>query len=268
MLKRVFFSLFVLLSFVAEGQTYTRIVSLAPSLTQSLYFLEAQDRLVGCTSYCEAAKKDRKPIVATAVKLNIEKLLSVKPDLVIAMGLSSAEDLATIRKFGIKVEVFPTPKSFAEICAQFSELGKMVGKAAEAAQIVSSSKLKVNEITVKKMSKPRSRIFFQIGADPIFSVLPGTFMDDYIVFLNGQNIASRLQHGTVGREFVIAGNPDYIFIAAMGMVGDEEKKTWLKYRTLNAAKKERVFIVDPEIACQPTPVTFVQTMEVLYKLAK
>ena len=265
MLKNLFLSLFIAVAFLAQGQTYKRIVSLAPSLTQSLYFLGAQNQLVGCTSYCEEAKKDGKPIVATAVKLNIEKLLSVKPDLVIALGLSSAEDLETIRKFGIKIEMFSSPKSFEDICGQFSDLGKIVGRESAAQKIVSDSKRKVKAVETRRKSKPRCRIFFQIGADPIFSVLHNTFMNDYITLLNGENIASRLERGTVGREFVIAGNPDYIFVAAMGILGDEEKKAWLKYRTLKAAKKKQVFIVDPEMACQPTPITFVQTLEVMDK---
>ncbi|MDR1743755.1 MAG: helical backbone metal receptor [Dysgonamonadaceae bacterium] len=264
MLKKFFLPLFFALVFAAQGQTtYKRIVSLAPSLTQSLYFLGAQDLLVGCTNYCEEAKKDNKPVVATAVKLNIEKLLSVKPDLVLALGLSGAEDLETIRKFGIKVEEFQSPKSFDEICEQFINLGKMVGKQADAEKIVSDSRLKINEIKVGRTLKPHYRMFFQIGVNPIFSVLPHTFMNDYITLLNGENIASRLAHGTVGREFVIAGNPDCIFIAAMGVVGDEERKVWLKYRTLSASEKKQVFIVDAKMACQPTPITFVQTIEFL-----
>jgi hypothetical protein len=54
-----------------------------------------------------------------------------------------------------------------------------------------------------------------------------------------------LTHGTVGREFVIAKNPDYIFIATMGIVGEEEKKIWSKYPNLNAARNNRIFIVIP-----------------------
>ncbi|MDR1516631.1 MAG: helical backbone metal receptor [Dysgonamonadaceae bacterium] len=267
-MKKLFLFLLGLIAFVAQGQPAKRIVSLAPSLTQSLYFLGAQDQLAGCTSYCEVAKKDKKPIVATAVKLNIEKLLSVKPDLVIVMGLTSTKDIETIRKFGIEVALFESPKSFEEMCQQFTNLGEIVGKQVQAYKIVADSKQKIDKIVASRKSKPYSKIFFQIGIDPIFSVLSHTYMDDYITLLKGENIASRLKHGTVGREFVIAANPDYIFIAAMGVVGDVEKKTWLKYRSLNASKEKRIFIVDAEIACQPNPINFVHTMEALVKQMK
>jgi ABC-type Fe3+-hydroxamate transport system substrate-binding protein len=244
-------------------KTYRRIVSLAPSLSQSLYYLEAQDNLVGCTSYCETAKKDRKPIVASAVKPNLEKIISLKPDLVVVAGLTDPKDIETLRKFGIRVEIFPSPKSFAGICDQFICLGALVGKKEKACAIVEECKRKISDITAKIKWKGTPKVFFQIGADPLFAVIPNTFMDDYIRFLGGENIAKDLKRGTVGREFVIAKNPDYIFIATMGITGEEEKKIWSKYSNLNAAKNNRIFIVDSDVACQPTPITFVQTMKVL-----
>lgn len=245
------------------AQTYKRIVSLAPSLTQSIYFLEAQDKLVGCTSYCTAAKEEGKTIVASAVKANLEKIVGLKPDLVLASGFTNPEEVATLRKFGIRVEVFSSPKSFDEICSQFTQLGVLMGKKDKADRIVDDSKRKVEAIAARRKGAPPMRVFFQIGADPLFAVVPDTFMDDYIAFLGAENIARRLKRGTVGREFVIAHNPDCIFIATMGVVGEEEKKEWSKYANLNAARKKQIHIVDSEIACQPTPVTFARTMQIL-----
>lgn len=268
MIKKTVLFLFLFIAITVYGQDYKRIVSLAPSLTQSLYFLNAQDKIVGCTSYCEVAKKDKKQIVASAVKINIEKLISVKPDLVIASGLSNVRDLETIRKFGIKVEVFQSPKSFSEICTQFSALGKIIGKENAAEKIVSECQSKVKEIETRRKAKPKTKMFFQIGANPLFAVIPNTFMADYIRILNSENIASGLTQGTVTREFVIARNPDYIFIATMGIVGENEKGTWLKFPNIKASKKKNIFIIDSEIACQPTPITFTQTVETMDKLIK
>lgn len=267
MQKKQIFTLYIwfalALSTVVQAQTYKRIVSLAPSLTQSIYFMDAQDKLIGCTSYCEAAKADKKTIVASAVKPNLEKIISLKPDLVLASGFTNPEDIATLRKFGIQVEVFQSPKSFDDICRQFTDLGKTIGKAREAEKIVSDSRKKVTDIQTRRKGKPQLKMFFQIGANPLFTVIPNTFMDDYMKFLGTQNIAKDLKRGSVSREFVIAKNPDYIFIVTMGIVGEEEKTVWSKYSNLTAARKKQIHIVDSEIACQPTPVTFAQTMEVL-----
>lgn len=270
MQKKLLLTLYICLwaTLSAVAQNHGRIVSLAPSLTQSLYYLDAQEKIIGVTSYCTVAKDDQKEIVASAVKANLEKVVSLKPDLVIVSGFTNPKDIETLRKFNIQVEVFQSPKSFDEICAQFTRLGKLIGNSAKAEQIVAESRRKIAAIAAKPKWKKQPKMFFQIGANPLFTVVPNTFMDDYMKLLGARNIAQNLTRGTVGREFVIAGNPDYIFIVTMGIVGDEEKAVWSKYRNLAAARKKQIFIIESDIACQPTPITFAQTMEIIDKLVE
>lgn len=241
-----------------------RVISLLPSLTQSIYFLNAQDKLVGCTSYCKTNPKDSIEMVASFKTPNIEKIVSLKPDVVLASDLVSEKDVQILRKFGIRVEKFASPKSFKEICSQFIRLGKLVEKEKEATAIVQQSKEKVKSIQRNisgKNGKPK--IFIQIGASPIYAVIPDTFLDDYITFCGGTNIGGELQKGIIGREFVIAKNPDVIFIVTMGMVGKEEAEQWKRFRQMNAVVKNKVFVISSEIACQPTPITFIKTLEVM-----
>lgn len=243
------------------AETYKRIVSLTPSVTQSLYYLGAEEKLVGCTSYCRAAQGD-KPVVASAIKPNIEKIVSLKPDLVIASGLTSVKDIETLRKFGIRVEIFPAPKSFEQICTQFETLGSLTGKQTAAAEVLSTSRTKIKELQ-KRITARGAKIFIQIGADPVYAVIPGTFMDDYIILASGKNITQGLTKGTISRELVVARQPDYIFIVTMGIVGEEEQEEWAKFKSIPASRNGNIRIIDSEIACQPTPVTFVQTLELI-----
>ncbi|MGV8962565.1 MAG: ABC transporter substrate-binding protein [Candidatus Saccharimonadaceae bacterium] len=264
--KKIIISLLFLLCLpVIFAQSYKRIISLAPSLTQSLYYLEAQNKLVGRTSYCVAAENDNVQIVATAVRLNMEKAIAMKPDLVLVLGLTDAQDIETLRKFGIKVEVFESPKSFNDICNQFIQLGELVGKSSKAKQIVAESKTKINVIQEQQKGKPSPNIFFQVGSNPLFTVTPNTFMDDYILLMGGKNIAHDLTKGIIGREFVVAKNPDYIFICTMGIAGEQEAKVWKSYTSINAVKNKHIYSIEADLACQPTPITFVQTMELMNK---
>ena len=265
-MKKIFLFFCIITVFAVQGQPYTRIVSLAPSFTQSLYYLEAQDNLVGCTNYCKAAKGGSKEIVASTVKANIEKIISLKPDLVLASGLTNPKDVELLRKVGIKVEIFHSPKSFREICDQFVRIGALTGKTEKANILVEESKQTVQKIAKKNNRRTNPKIFFQIGANPLFAVIPHTFMNDYMTLLGAENITKKLTSGSVTREFVIANNPDYIFIATMGIVGEEELKLWYKYSNLNASRKKQVYIIDSDIACQPTPITFAQTMEIIGEL--
>ena len=259
----MFFTILILLS--AEAREYNRIVSLAPSLTRNLVFLEAEDKLVGCTSYCMLSPGNEKPIVASAITVNLEKIVSLQPDLILVMPLTSPETIASLKKFGIRVEVFPSPRSFKEICEQFIHLGKLVGKEQLAEDIVARSRADVEKLARKNREDKKPGMFFQIGADPIFSVLPNTFMDDYIRLAGCTNIARDMKGGIISRESVLARNPEIIFVATMGVLGEEERETWKSYKGLDAAENNRIFIVDSDLACLPTPVTFVQTLTIMIK---
>lgn len=265
-MKKTVLLLLLLTTLALQGQPYKRIVSLAPSFTQSLYYLEAQDRIVGCTSYCLGAKDNEKKVVATAVKANVERIISLKPDIVLASGLTNPKDIELLRKVGINVKVIQSPKTFQEICDQFTQMGNWVGKKDKADAIIRESKSSVQKIIENNKQFAGKRMFFQIGANPLFAVIPNTFMNDYMTFLGVHNIATNVNQGSVTREFVIANNPDYIFIATMGIVGEEELKVWNKYPSLKATKNKQIFIIDSDIACQPSPVTFAKTIELMYKL--
>ncbi len=248
---------------VLQGQQYRRVVSLAPSITKNLYYLNAQNYLVGCTSYCTLAKNENKTVVASPVTVNIEKVVGLNPDLVIASTITNPEYIEMLRKFNIRVEVFTTPKSFEGICTQFVDMGILLGKEENAKQIISSIKQEIDAIKSVGLNASPKKVFIQIGTDPLYAVIPNTFMNDYIVFANATNVAESLNKGTVSRETVISQNPDYIFIVTMGIVGDKEKKVWERFKDLNAVKKKKIFIIDSDLACTPTPQTFLETMKII-----
>ncbi|ASB49574.1 ABC transporter substrate-binding protein [Alkalitalea saponilacus] len=263
MKKTTILSIFVLIFSGLLAQTPQRIVSLAPSLTKSLYYLEAADLVIGHTTYCHIAKDDDKEIVASAVSVNVEKVVTLRPDLVLATTITNPETIEIIKRAGIRTEIFPTASSFDEICEQFAQLGEMIGKSDVAEKVISESRQIVEETRQAFKGHESLKFFFQIGARPLFSVLDNTFMDDYITYSGGRNIASGLNTGTLSREFVLVNNPDVIIIATMGIVGEEEMQIWEKYPTLSAVKSGRVFFVESDMACTPNPPDFAKTMQII-----
>jgi iron complex transport system substrate-binding protein len=209
------------------------------------------------------AKPDNKDIIASAVKVNIEKVISLKPDLVVATSITSPEVIEIFRKFNIRTEVFPTPCSFHEICQQFKRLADLMGKPLLASNIIEESKAKVDSIHKNCKIAYNPKVFMQIGAKPLFTVIPNTFMDDYIHYIKGTNIASDFTRGSITRESVIARNPDIIIIVTMGIVGYEEKEIWEAYSNLSASKNNKIFIIDSNIACTPSPYAFVEALELI-----
>lgn len=259
--RGLFFSLLMQLGLYLYSQAPQRIVSLAPSLTKMIYLLAEQKMLIGCTSYCEQAKKDNISIVATAMDVNIEKVLLLKPDLVVATSLTKPETIHSLEKVGIKVNVFNSPISYKEICSQFIELANLIGKQALAKKIVLQQQQRLNLLKQKLPKGKKPKIFFQLGSNPLFTVIPNTFMDDYITYAGGENIAIDLKIGTITLESVLLRDPDVILIVTMGMVGEQEKMKWMNYRDINASKNEKIFLIDCNKACSPNPVSFIDIVE-------
>ncbi len=259
---------FFLLFITTSGYTTKNInvVSLSPSLTKMIYLLESQDNLVGCTEFCDIPEEDEKNIVASQMNVNVEKILSISPDLVITTKLTSARYIETLKKTGVNTRVLGTPESFVELCDQFIKIGKLIGKEDLAVSIIEQQKSRLARLQQKIPDNDNPEIFMQLGVKPLFTVIPGTFMNDYINLSGGVNIASDLTKGTITRETVLTRDPDVIIIVLMGMVGEEEKQNWKSYSGLRAAEKDKIFMIDEDKACSPTPVTFVDTVEEIIDL--
>lgn len=258
----------IILIAVAAGNINAakRIVSLAPSLTKIIYSLDAKTNLVGCTSYCETEKSLNTAVIASMVQINTEKIFLLRPDIVLATSITKPSEIESLRRLGLKVTVFNTPKSFAEICSQFLEIGALIGKKEKATLIVGMHREKVELLRKSLNQRSKPRIFFQIGANPLFTAISNTFMDDYITFSGGHNIAAGFTKGTITRESVIVRNPDVIFIVTMGIAGPEEKSIWESYPNLNATKNKKIFIIESAKACVATPQNFSETLEQIIHL--
>lgn len=242
-----------------------RIVSLAPSITRSLFYLGAEDRLVGVTSFCHIAHNSGATIVGSAMTVNLEKIITLRPNLVLTTAMTNPETIQMLNNAGITTKVLQTPRSFNEVCDQFEYLGRLVGRGAQASEINSKTKKRVAEIQRSNRYNSRPDFFFQIGANPLFTVLENTFMDDFITFFGGRNIATGLRRGTLNREFVLQSNPDVIIIMEMGIAGEQEKKIWENYPFLNAVKNNRIFFIDADIASSANPPDFLKTLEAIAK---
>jgi len=119
-----------------------RIISLGPSLTKELYLLGVEDRVIGCTIYAPECAKNKEK-VGTVIDINLERIINLKPDLVLATSLTNPKQIEKLRKLKIKVVVFHQARSFQELCDQFLKLAKLIGKEKRAKEIIEDVKEKV-----------------------------------------------------------------------------------------------------------------------------
>lgn len=244
-----------------------RIISLGPALTEQLYLLGAEDKLVGATVYCcRPAQAQKKEKVGTVLEVNLEKIVHLQPDVALATSLTNLKDIEKLKGLGIKVVTFPQAKNFFQLCEQFLKLARLVGKEKVAREIVHRARTKVEIIKRQVKDLPRPKVFVQIGARPLFTAGKDSFINDYIEIAEGENIANDVKIGFYSREKVLEDNPDIIIITTMGIAGQGEKEIWRNFETLNAAKNDRIYIVDSDKFCSPTPVSFVQALEEMVKI--
>jgi len=263
------FSLLVLghVPALSMNSTPRRIVSLVPAITEELYLLAVQKSIVGVTIYCqrppEAQSKER---VGTVVAVNVEKILSLQPDLVIASPLTDHKQIQKLQDVGVRVEIFQAPRDFQALCNGFLKLAQMVGSEKKARAIINQAEGEVDTIKGYVKGLPKPRVFVQIGERPLVAAGGNSFIDDFVAFAGGVNIAHEVKTSVYSCEEVVRQNPDIIIIAKMGMAGEREKGAWVKYKTIRAVQTDKIYIVDPYRFCSPTPLSFVEQVKELVRL--
>ena len=241
-----------------------RLVSLGPVLTENIFLLGAGDQLVGDTVYCtlppEAENREK---IGSVQELSIEKIVALKPDLILANNLNPPQQLEKLRELGLHVELFRQPANFAEICDQFLRLGTLLGRRTQAETILSGVRAKVNAVQEAVKNLPKRRVFLQVGANPLFGSIASSFTSDFITLAGGANIAGDLRSGMMKTEQIIALDPQVIVIAVMGTengIGAQEQKRWKSFPTITAVREQQVYVMDPYLVCSPSPVTFADTL--------
>lgn len=247
-----------------------RIISLSPILTENIYLLGAEDRLIANTIYCvnppEARQKEK---IGTIIQANVEKIVSLKPDMVLAISLTNPRQIKKLENLGIRVVRFLQPENFSEICQQFVKLGDIIGRGEKAREIIDRVKKDVAAVVEKTANLPKQKVFLQIGIKPLFAATKKSFTNDYVVFGGGINIVANERSGVYSREKVLEENPDVIIIAMMGSegaAGAEEKEVWMRLQSINAVKSGRIYIVDPDEVCSPSAVTFLEALKKITRL--
>ncbi|MBF0571045.1 MAG: ABC transporter substrate-binding protein [Candidatus Omnitrophica bacterium] len=267
-------SLFILIAIVilfasaagAQNQPIQRIISLGPVITEEMYLLSSENKLVGCTSFCQrppAAKKKEK--VGNVQEVNLEKIVALKPDVVLATELTDPRAQEKLRSLGIRVISVPNARNFEEICDSFLKLGKILGKENKARTIIVEAQKKVDALKARLRMAPRVKVFIQVGVNPLVTIGKDSFANDFIELAGGTNVVTEQGYLQYSKEQVLVSNPDVLLISSMGFEGEHEKKNWEKWVSLNAVKIHKIFIIDQYLLCSPTPITFVETLKTIIR---
>lgn len=241
-----------------------QLITLSPSISSMLCLLDAGEQIIGQSAWCRCAPGDA-AVVASQMKVFSEKIVRLSPDRVLANELTPGKQLELLRRSGVPVTVLSEPSGFDELCSQLLRLGRITGRERQAERIVRRERSRLDSLRHAIADAPAPGIMVQIGASPIFVAARGTLADSYIRSARAENMVNGSVGGQIGREGVLAEDPDALVLMMERELAAQERRRWQQYGSLQAASEDRIFILDENPASSPSPVDYVDTVEKLIK---
>lgn len=227
-----------------------RIISLAPNITESLFAAGAGDKIIGAVSYSdypEAAKKI--PRVGGYPSLDLEKIVSLNPDLVIAWTSgNNKQQVQKIKDFGITV-FFSEPRYPDDIAKTIQRFGVLAGTQNIADKAANDFLQHYHSLQKAFSGKKKIKVFYQIWNKPIMTISGQHLISDIIELCGGENVFSDLNTITprISLESVLASNSEVIVSGGMGKARPEWIEEWKPWKTLPAVKNEQLYFIDPAL---------------------
>src|SRR5699024_4484683 len=244
-----------------EKVSYDRIISLMPSNTEILYELGLEKRIIGVSTVDDYPKEVKNKKQFDAMKLNKEKLLKAKPDLILAhesQKATSADILDTLKDNGVKVVYVKDAQSINKMYDTFKQIGKVTDKEKEAEKLIKETKQNIKEVKASVPEDTKSeRVFMEVSSEPeIYTAGKNTFFDDMLTQLNAKNSFADLDGWSkVSKEDIIKENPD-VMISTMGLSKEAYQKVLQQrggFNEINAVQENRVESVDGNKISRPGP---------------
>src|SRR5208283_1368957 len=195
----------------------TRIVSLAPSLTETIYALGLQDRLVGDTDFCDyPVEAQKKPKVGGIINPNLEEIASLHPDLVLATkSINRLDTVRALDTLGIPSYAATDPHTVAEIISSTQKLADVLGASESGKSLSEELQGRLAALQAKLAAVPPRRVLFIVWTEPLISAGKDTFIADALRKAGGVSIVESSQDWPqMGLEEVVHLQPEYLVFAA------------------------------------------------------
>jgi iron complex transport system substrate-binding protein len=233
-----------------------RVVSLAPSVTETLFALGLGNVLIGVTTHCDYPDEARKiPKVGGFTSPSLEVIVAKQPELVI--GVSSATDPMKAReleRLGLKVTLVSLA-SVNDILRSIESLARLLGNPAAGAQLAQRITQQFEKVQRRVAPAPRRRTLLAVGSRPLVAVGGKNFIDELITMAGGDNIAGSASQPWLNLpdEYIVARAPQVIIEAGMGSDRSAAAKRWADLKSIPAVKERRVYSYPSDKILRPGP---------------
>ncbi|WP_455378341.1 ABC transporter substrate-binding protein [Petrachloros mirabilis] len=244
----------------------TRVVSMAPNVTEILFAIGAGDRLVAVTQSCDFPPEAKLKAQLKGTTPSIEQILALKPDLVLLPKDFIQPDL--LQQFDrLKVPAFVLPTaSLEDVLLQIQTVARMLDRGQAGDALVASMRQRITAVKERLQAFPRPRILYVLNTDPLQSIGRGSFVHQLIELAGGVNIAAEASgaYPRLSLEDVIVRDPECIVFPVGEEEGipAEEQQQWRKWSQLSAVKHDRLISVPSVLVDRPGP-RLVEGLELL-----
>jgi iron complex transport system substrate-binding protein len=222
-----------------------KIISLSPGITEMLFLLHAEDKLIGISDYSNFPKETQNiKKIGGLQNINIETIISLQPDVVLIGSIIPKKEVDKLEKSGITVIALKQEKKLEEMLDALKILGQIVNNeqyADSLAQFYSEQLYEYGHQSHNSLKKPTIYYVVSFGAAGDFTAPANSHINEIIEYAGGRNIGDTLTTWNISREYLFTQNPDLIFIRP------EELPYFVKtypYNLLNAVKENRVYPIE------------------------
>lgn len=233
-----------------------RVVTLAPHATELVFAAGGGERIVGTVKYSEypAAAKDI-PRVGDNRSVDLERLISVKPDLLVVWRHNAADrQLEQLRKLGVPI-FYSEPLKLEDIPQNIERLGRLLGTEKQAQEQARAFRQRLQHLGDQVKGRPVLRMFYQLWDRPLYTLTAKNIVNDVIRVCGGENVFAALPvpAPVVTVEAVLLENPDVIVAGAGGNRSTDGISHWKQYPGLRAVGSDNLFKVDADLLNRPGP---------------
>lgn len=238
---------------VVLAQPAHRIVSLAPHATELLFAAGAGAYVVGVSDYSDYPPAAKQILsVGSSSALDIERIVSLKPDLVVAWSSgNSASQIARLRALGIPV-FESEPRQLDAVASSLLRLSQLAGTEESGAAAAVAFRARMAQLDATYRQRSTVRVFYQIWKKPLMTLNDSHMVTSVIHLCGGENVFGKLPQlaPTVSTEAVLQANPEVIF-AADG--GNSPGASWQRFPQLAAVAGNNLFTLTPNWMSRPGP---------------
>ena len=232
-----------------------RIVSLAPHLSELLFAAGAGAKLVGTVAHSDYPEQARKlPVVGDSASLDIERILALKPDVVLAwLSGNPPGEISKLEQLGIRVLV-TEPRSLGRIAEQIVLFGRLAGTEQAADAAAAQFRRDVEVLRRAYQGRRKVSVFYQVWHEPLMTVNGNQVISEVIALCGGENIfaGSNVLVPNVSLEAVLAADPEVI-VTGSEQSAAQDLNDWRQWRQLRAVRNGDLLAIPPDDISRPTP---------------